>query len=356
MSTSRLQAAVALILVTLATSACGDDGPSGPSFDDSVSTAAALSMAGAAANAAAWTTSNLNFGGLGYGAAAPMAASVLRDPSMALAQGRMRHLRLVDPSRLDWRAALLSARTRAVAGPQTVDDGCTFSGHGIWDNNEEEWVDANNNDIPDDMLFEYSCREAGEGTEFETWSWHVSIKEIPGSLWGFTLRWKAVDRWDSGDGDFEVNTYEQGTDIDVRAESANSAQAFKWTYVERYDGVSWGKGTGESWNTGFDPDAAIALGFALPDGDLTLSGRKFYYNNDDDTSISFALSTTTPLAYSSACALANTDPPFTAGSLHGELNGNSHSASFDVTFTSCGNYSTEVNGAFDEPVEALSAR
>jgi len=293
---------------------------------------------------------DFDFGEPSYGLVAPLAARVMSRPAVVAAQGRRRHLGPLDPSRLDWRAAIRQAP--AGAGLQLVmDDNCTYTGRGLDSFDEYDPTDANGNDIADDMLFEYKCTEPGEGTEVETWGLRVTIKENSSSLWGYTLRWKYYDRWDSGDGDFEVETYEQSTDLDVRSGGAADAWSFKYTWASRYDGVDDGYGYGESWSADFDPDAAIALESALPDGDLRISGHRFDYESGD-TSFQFDISTTTVLRYSAACVLGDDFSPFTSGVLHGQLNGNSGQASFDVTHTGCTTYTVDVDGAYDEPVDA----
>lgn len=351
MTTYRLRAAVALIVVAFAASACGDDsGSGGPSYEDSVSTAHATWMAEGATHAATDAINDFDFGEPSYGFVAPLAARVMSSPAVVAAQGRKRHLGPLDPSRLDWRAAIRQAP--AGTGLQLVmEDHCTYTGHGLESFNEYDPTDANGNDIADDMLFEYKCTEPGEGTEVDTWGLRVTIKENTSSLWGYTLRWKYYERWDSGDGDFEVETYEQADDLDVRSGSAGEDWSFKYSYASRTDGVDFNEGNGESWSADFDPDAAIAEGSTLPDGDLRLSGHRFDYETDA-ASYQFDVSTTTVLRHSAACEVGDDFSPFSSGVLHGKLNGNSGEASFNVTLTGCTTFTVDIDGAYDEPVEA----
>jgi hypothetical protein len=349
MTSLRFRASLALVLAAF-TAACGDSGSGGPSYADSVSTADALEMADASSDAATWIAENLDFYGPSYGFAPGLPASFLSRPEVVASMARGRHLRPFDPARLDPRTAL-----RAVGPQAVVDEGCTYTARGIWENNEYDPVDNNENGVADDMLYQYVCVEAGEGDEYYTYTWRVTIKEIEGALWGFSLRWRYIDRWDSGDGDFEVRTWEQETDVDLRSGSAESGQSYSFAYAERFDGENWTEGAGDSWNAFFDPVGTIALESALPDGDLTINGRRYYHQTDGEN-LSFEISTPTPLAYNAACALANDNPPFTAGILLGELNGSSGQASFQVTFTACGDTSTDVDGAYDEPVVVTAGR
>jgi len=113
-------------------------------------------------------------------------------------------------------------------------------------------------------------------------------------------------------------------------------------------------GIGGEWGADFDADGTIEYGDPLPDGDLTLRGRSFYYEEPDGRNLSFTITTPTVLAYDASCAAVDDDPPFTAGVLLGKLNGSNSQASFEVTFTGCGTYTVAVDNANDPA--AVAAR
>jgi hypothetical protein len=336
---------VAGAVVTLG--ACGGDGGGGPSFADSVSTANAENAADGSAEAATYLAQNLNFGQPAIGLATAMYTRILNRPEVVAAQGRMHWVRPVAAARLDWRALVRPEGLQAAA------DGCTFSGHGSWDPPFGEPVDQNENGIPDDFAAEINCEESEElgGDTVVTFfsRQRVAVKEIDGSLWGMTVTFWYSEGAQDNHGNHEKIEVEQNAEIDVRTGSAATSQSMELTFSEQFGGEPYQEGFGERWNAGFDPASAIALGDPLPDGDLTLGGRRFFFETDG-ASVSFEISTPTALAYSAACAAVPTNPPFTAGVLRGLLNNNSNLASFDVTFTGCGAYTIDVDGAYDEPL------
>ena len=89
---------------------------------------------------------------------------------------------------------------------------------------------------------------------------------------------------------------------------------------------------------------------------MTIGGRRYQADSDGDNNVSFTISTPTALAYNAACAAADNNPPFTAGVLLGKLNNSSSQASFEVTFTACGSYGVDVDGAYDEVMVVTAGR
>lgn len=347
MTPLRLRASLALVVAAF-TAACGDSGTSGPAFSDSVSTADAQEFASYAAGYADYVASSINFGGPSIALTAPATAARLTAslPRTAPAFAG-RSFAAPDLSMLDWRTAL--ARTR---GPQAVAaEGCTYSGHGTYGLGGGEPVDVNSNGIPDDYLVRIECVQTDSTSDPDTTITQrvvqeVAVKEIMTSLYGQTIRVIVQQRLEDNFGNFQEIKYNITGTQDIRSNGITDKAAFTVAQAEKFDTASASASAGESWNNSFDPVGDIAIGSDIPDGALLINGRR-YYVDSEDVSLSFGIETTTPLAYSAACAAVPTDPPFTAGAIRGRLNNNANQASFLVTFTGCGTYTVETNGTQD---------
>ena len=348
MTSLRLRATLALALAAFTAACGGGDGGTGPSFADSVSTADAQDMASGAASTATYLADNLNFGEPSIAAAQAMYTRLMARPEVAASQAQMTHLGRFGAAQLDWRTVIRPEGLQASAG-----DGCTYSSHGLDDFPYGDPIDANGNGIGDDAAIDVVCTATELGAGDTVYSYiqeqHVAIKEISGSLYGMTLRFSILERYQDNHGNFEQQELKQNAVIDLRSGSASTDQSMAIEYSSNDNGDRYDAGYGEEWGAGFDPVGSIIYGDPLPNGELSLHGRSFFYETDG-VNVSFTISTPTVLAYSAACAAVPTNPPFTGGVLLGKLNNNSSQASFEVTFTSCGNYTVDVNGAYDEIV------
>jgi hypothetical protein len=355
MRSTRVRAALALVLAAF-TAACGDSGSTGPSFADSVSTEDAENFAGDATEGATFAMGALNFSDPGIGLAALQAGAqrlAARSPLAATRSGSARSTAGI--TRFD----LMSLIQRPAGLQAVADEGCTYTLRGI-SNGGSGFVDVNQNGIPDDVYMKIICvttdSSGGPGNRMVTTvSQEQSVKENFSSLHGYSGSYTFSLRWDYEGGDAEWVGESGEVDIDVRSGAASGSQEFRVRegYREGDDTYEWTA----AWedDASFDPDGTIALGSDLPDGDLTL-GSRYAVTGPEGNNISFTISTSTPLAYNAACAAVPTNPPFTAGVLRGELNGSSNLASFEVTFTSCGNVSIDVDGAYDEVTITTAGR
>lgn len=346
MMTPRLRAVAALLLASFAAACGGSDGGGGPSYSDSVTTAEATNFANNSAETASYLADNLNFGSPSLGGAAQaMYARLQARPEIATARSQMTHLRGFGATVPSWQAAL-----HRPAGIQLA-DGCSFSGHGLDEFPYGDPIDANGNNVPDDAAIDIVCTmsEDGGGDTVNTYiqEQHVAIKEIGGSIYGMTFTSHIRERWQDNHGNFEQGELKQGGKIDLRSASASTDQSMSMGYSAKFDDESGAYGYGEEWGADFDADATIVAGDPLPDGDLTLNGHSYAYEEPDGRNLSFSIATPTALAYSAACAASDDNPPFTAGVLLGKLNGSNSQASFEVTFTGCGSYTVAVDNAND---------
>ncbi len=358
MFSTRLRASLALVLAAF-TAACGDDGSTGPSFPDSVSTADAEDFADGVADYASSVASAINFNGPSVGVVAPAIVSELRaslGASSADLQGRS--FAQPDLSPLDWRNFPARARVR---GPQLAADGCTVTIRGSDDPYGEQPTDQNENGIPDDYYAKIVCTESGEGggdtLYTATMTQEIAYKEIASSLYGVTMSIAIRQEQHDNYGHYMLLDYDIDARQDIRSDGIEDEASFKVRQESKItdDPVVWVE-AGESWDNAFDPTGAITPESNIPDGALTIGGRRYFADSEGDENVSFTISTPTALAYNAACAAVPTNPPFTAGVLLGELNGSSSQASFEVTFTACGNYAVDVDGAYDGPVEVTAGR
>jgi hypothetical protein len=354
MHSKRLRASLALALAAF-TAACGDSGSTGPSFPDSVSTADAEDFADGVAEYANGVAYSINFNGPSVGVAAPAAFARLEaDLPASAATMRGRTGRGPDLSLLDWRNVAARAK-----GPQLSADRCTFTIRGAYDPFAEEPVDDNENGIPDDLYVKMECvYEYPEGdylyVEYETQE--VTWKEITSSLYGQTIAASYEEGARDNEGYHGFLRYSLEARQDIRTDGITDEASFKLRYEEKEPELALEFfEQGESWDNAFDPTGTINPESNIPDGALTLNGRR-YTINSEGAGASFTISTPTPLSYNAACAAVPTNPPFTAGVLLGRLNNSSSQASFEVTFTSCGNYAIDVDGAYDEPVVVTAGR
>ena len=352
MTSLRLRATVALALAAF-TAACGGGDGTGPSFADSVSTADALDFADLAADAAGQMAYQMNFGSASIGLAAPAAVRRLSAKGFLATKSLGGRTLLPAANVIDWRSAAANpSGLQASAG-----EGCTYSFHGIQLGGG--FVDVNQNGIPDDVLIRIDCIQTDSISNPDTNYIHrqfqeQTIKENFSSMYGYTATVKVEEKYSDEFGNWEGYDVHGTETLDIRSGSA--AHKYDFTYHEggKFGAESADYVGGTSWDGAFDPDSPISLAADLPDGQLSFSGRE-YFTDTESNNLSFALHTTTPLAYDAACASADTNPPFSAGVIRGDLNANASQAHFTVTFTSCGNYDVAVNGTYDEPV-VVSAR
>lgn len=357
MTSLRLRASLALVFAAFTAACGGGDGGSGPSFADSVSTADAEDAADGAASTATYLADNLNFGSPSIGATAQAMYTRLMDkPEVAAFRAQLPRGSSFGATAPSWQAVMRPA------GLQLV-DGCSFSGHGLEDFPDGPPIDANGNGIGDDAAIDVVCtytEEAGGDTVYTLREeQHVTLKEITASIYGMNLHYEILYRVTNNHGYISEEKLEQSATIDLRSSNASTDQSMKYSgrYSEGdFEGAEHGAGAfGEEWGADFAAASPIVYGDPLPNGNLSLHGHSFAWEEPDGVNLSFTITTPTVLAYSASCAAVPTNPPFTGGVLHGALNNSSSQASFDVTFTSCGNYTIDVNGAYDEPV-AVTAR
>jgi hypothetical protein len=325
--------------------ACGGDGGGGPSFSDSVSTTEAADFADDATQISSQIAYAMNANGPSVGLAAPAMAQRL------LARGALAAL----PARVKARIAAVPAIDWRNPGPATglmasSSVGCTVTAHGTLEG-LDGYVDANENGIADDLYVKVDCTETEEGVGDTVYTyqsvWTESWKEITGSLYGFNYATGFSYKTSDNHGNtWEAFTFDASEKVDIRASSVAHAVRYDIRGWDEIDGeLDEGTG-GQSWSANFDPDSPIPTGGPLPDGDLSFAGRD-YYTETDGRNLSFAIETTTPLAYSAACFAVPTNPPFTAGVILGQLNNSGSQASFEITFTNCGGFGITYEGTVD---------
>ena len=350
MTSLRLRASVALVLAAFTAACGGGDGSSGPSFPDSVSTADAQDFADGVADYASYVSSAMNFGGpsIALGAQAMAARVESRLPVMTAAVPGVTFQR-PDLSRLDWRAAA----SRAQGLQLSSSAGCSTTAHGFADPDLNDPIDLNGNNIPDDLYFKVVCSftdtVATDTIVTETLTEEIIIQEITTSLYGVNISERIEQEAHTNHGLYQFIRYNIGGKQDIRSNGIVDQAELKIRQETNTSGDVVFYEAGESWDNAFDPTGTIVPESNIPDGDLTIGGHRYYANSDGEN-LSFGIHTTDPLAYSAACALADTNPPFTDGTLVGNLNNSSSQASFIIDFTSCANFTVTVNGAYDEVV------
>ena len=338
-------AVTASLVIGLA--ACGDSGNGGPSFPDSVSTADAQNAADDAAGFASSMMDLIDFGQPGLAAQMTSRLQVL-GAAHGVTVPAISAPYALDPTAP---AGFAAAIQRAAA------EGCTVSGHGSYGIGGGTMVDVNANGIPDDFALNVDCLITDSISHPDTVITQniteiISIKERMSDLYGFDESFQVKTRRGDNFGNFLSVDQQFDFHNSINASNANNSASISVAVDSLRDSTKAHLAIGQSWGANFDPAGTIALGSALPDGSLTFSGNDYVVDNTA-TSWSFALSTPTALAYSSACG---STPPFTAGVIHGLLNNNSNQASFDVTFTGCGVAPTvTTNGTFAAP-KPLAAR
>ena len=356
MTSLRLRALMALAFAAFAAACGSDSGSSGPSFPDSVSTADAEDFADGIAGYAGYVADGMNFGGPSIALAAPIMvarAQAQLSPMVSAFPG----LRFGQPdlTLLDWRQAATRARGLQASSPAA---GCTVTAHGWEDPSFEDPVDLNGNGIPDDAYLKYVCSEtdslAGDTVVTQTTTQEIAIKEITAALYGETIEYNIAMDVHDNHGRYQFIHFNIDGKLDIRSGSVVDEASLKIRQETNLGGDVEFEEAGDGFHNSFDPATAINPESNIPDGDLTIGGRRYYANSDGEN-LSFSISTTDPLAYSATCAAVPTNPPFTDGSLLGKLNNSSAQASFTIDFTSCGNYDIAVDGAYDEPV-VVSAR
>lgn len=340
-----------------AVAACGGgDGGAGPTFSDSVTTAEASDFADGSAETATYLADNLNFGSPSIAATSQLLYTrLMNKPEVSAFRATLPRPSSFGATVPSWQGAMHPA------GMQLA-EGCTFSGHGLYEFPDGPPVDVNENGIADDAAIDIVClftEEAGGDTVYTVrQEQHVAISEIEASLYGMNVNYLILFRVTSNHGFLSEEKLEQSAVIDLRSGTASTDQSMKYSGAYRegdFDGAEAGAGAfGEEWGADFDADATIVYGSPLPDGDLSLHGHSYAWEEPDGRNLSFTISTPTVLAYSAACAAVPTNPPFTAGVLLGKLNNSSSQASFEVTFTGCGTYTVAVDNANDPA--AVAAR
>ena len=328
--------------------ACGDSGSGGPDFDDEATTEETADAAASAIQFIGDAVEQLNFDG----------PDIALSATKGLAQARALRGPIPLPSSLPAEIAMPGLHFTASGGIQlSAAPGCSVSSWGT-DGDPWDWYDGNENGVADDWGIDYRCvtKDSADVENIRTYTQvlKLQIKENTASVFGYhaTQSYSSSNRWEDGNG--YGGGFEMEETLDLRAGSA--------THAVHYDGKEWGEGDsfgdgeggraefayGASSNVSFDPDGTIIYGDPLPDGDLDVSGR-IYFAETDDVSLSFSFETTDPLAFESSC-YGDTHPPYVDGTLVGRLNGNAHSASYEVNFTDCGSYEVETHNTSDEPV------
>ena len=340
-SLSRVALASALIF---AFSACGDDSPSGPAFDDEATTAETEEMAEGAADLATDVAGALNFGTPSIFIAAPA----------AIAEFSAKHpMATRSPGALAAKLPTLAPRGAGFALQASAADGCSVEGHGADGSDPFEPYDGNENGIPDDWRIKVVCVETDSSDTAHVWTYtsnqDYSVKENSASLYGYDAAVILILRATDEDHNSEGIEFRGSDALDLRATSAAHQFAFSIRQHETFDGETVFESGGRNWDASFDPDGTIALGDDIPSGILAFTGKDWYANSDD-VSLSFTIDTPESLLYSAACADVADNPPFTNGEIRGRLNGGSHSASFLVSFSDCGTYTVETDNTSDEPV------
>lgn len=348
MTVRRFQAAVAFALATLAAACGGSDGGPGVTFADSVSTAVATSYANGAAQYAGYVSRAMNFGGPSILTSGPAMTARLLAPRPA---GAERFPGWTPPAPdlalLDWRDR--PARVRGIQ--RAAAEGCTTTVRGSVDPWGDFPVDANGNDIPDDLYLKYVCVQTdstgGDTVVTETHTQEIHYKEIAGSLYGLTVSLFEESRVGDNHRHYELTRYDIDGTLDIRHTGLTDRSTY--TIRTEYDpgtGVVFAE-NGESWSNVFTPSGQITGNTAqLPAGDLFLTGRRYHIDSEGQN-LSFAITTPVALKYYTPCVAADSTPPFTAGTLRGELNGRSTNGLFEVGFIACGQYVVSVDSTFD---------
>lgn len=341
-SIARVAFATALIF---AFSACGDDSSGGPSFDGEASSGDTENAADNAVNMMTDITYALNFGSPNVLLAASASAKRLEAEHPGFGG--------VLSARIAAHGIMMPGLTVTAGAPIQFSSapGCTIESSGT-NGDPFDPYDGNENGIPDDWHVKYVCVEHPPADSTVTTTIEASAKENTASLHGYSSHLSYDLKISDGEGNSVGGQFSMTEELDIRASGVTNDLTSKTREFSTQDGTTEEGQAGEERHVSFDPDGTIVLGDDLPDGDLSFSGKRWYANTDD-VSLSFTIKTTTPLAYSAACFDA-TEPPFTDGTIVGTLNGNSHSASYTVHFTSCGNYTVEVSNTTDPVVSAVT--
>ncbi|HEX7918629.1 MAG TPA: hypothetical protein VF454_04450, partial [Gemmatimonadales bacterium] len=252
-----------------------------------------------------------------------------------------------DLALLDWRDR--PARVRGIQ--RAAAEGCTTTVRGSVDPWGDFPVDVNGNDIPDDFYLKYVCIETdstgGDTVMTETHTQEMHYQEVAGSLYGLTVSLFEEARAADNHGRYAFTRYHIDGTLDIR----HTGLTDRSSYTIRTEGNA-GTGVefsenGESWNNVFTPSGQITGNTPqLPAGDLFLTGRR-YRTGSDGENLSFTMTTPVALKYYTPCVAADSTPPFTAGTLRGEVNGRSTNGFFEVGFIACGQYVVSVDSTFD---------
>src|SRR5690349_22512534 len=200
--------------------ACGGgDGSSGPSFADSVSTAAADSSADNVAQYASQVASAMNFNGPSIG--------IIAAPAMARAEAHLASTPNVFAGRsfphIDL-SGISMTRPAAVRGLMLASPAasCEYSGHGTTGGFgfDGDMIDINGNGIPDDFAFKVVCTEsdsvAPDTTVTILISQEYTIKEIAGSFYGGTVGVHMHVRYSDNHGRYEEEKVDVTGKQDIR--------------------------------------------------------------------------------------------------------------------------------------------
>jgi hypothetical protein len=351
MTTSRLSAVAAVAFAFVAAS-CGGDGGTGPTFADSVSTSEAQGRAAQTVNNIGLSVGQLNFGegSIGLVAKAFTARVTAQRPFAVRSIGGhalRREVRIPD-----WHTIVQGS-----AGSQaSAEEGCTVTQSGTTPGGP---VDVDQNGFPDNLYFRQECLLTDSTSNADTT--YISyllveerVKQNFSSLYGFDISVTELEKDSDEFGNFASFGVTGTEALDIRSGSATHRVNFTVNEGGKVDTASAAYEDGVNWNVAFAPSASIFLGDPLPNGALTLSGRE-YTTDTEDQNVSFTLLTDTPLAYSASCYAALSNPPFTAGVLIGRLNNNADNGSFSATFTACGAAPTiSTEGTYAAP--PLAAR
>ena len=327
---------------------CGDSN-SGPDFDDEATTDETLGVSEDAVSLAQQIAYSMDFG----------TPNIFLAPMANAARSTAFGPHAVRPMQRRGAVAAVGLATwtgdRAVALQAVAANGCSVTSHGTDGSDPFDYLDENGNDIPDDWSLKLVCVAVDSSDTSNVWTYtetyDVGAKEDMSALHGFEgrLHFSDIGRDEEGHSAGQVYT---GTEVlDVRTGSV----AHRFSFQVRYFEDDEESVTGNEWNATFDPASDIVLGDPLPDGDLDFSGRSWFVNTGD-ISLSFALESTTPLAYSAACEAGDVTPPFTAGVIRGRLNNSSSAASFEVTFNDCADFTVTTSGTSDEGVPVVARR
>ena len=329
--------------LAIAIGACGDSGSGGPEFDDEATTEQVSDFAEQTIDLTGDLARQFHFGEPNPYLSAVKAFAVARATDRLPARSGSRlGTRSLPALPLD-----AAGRPQLAAAP-----GCTITAHGIGEGPFDPY-DGNHNDLPDDWGVEQKCVTYDSSDVSNIWTqrstFRMVAKEDAASLYGFSAEFWYEVVWTSEEGEVEGSSFEAEETLDMRATEGHRNA----TWVDR----EWWTGEGESgvWETGaeaeadFDPDGTIVFGQALPDGEISFTGRRWKCETGDE-SLSFTLETTDPLSMDGTCFTEGPTPPFTDGTLVGRLNGSATSATFTIDFTECGGYEVAIDNASDEPV------